>query len=477
MKKNKLFLLAVFLPLLSHAQPLGFDGCMAHYASGASGWCQISDDVFENVRLSDAEANAFGVKGNVGSRAVMIAWNGGAFDPDTLTMYFHGGGHNDYYGNEWYTYDIQAGAFSRLNDPSPLTHYYYEADRDRYCRVPDPALFPMSAHTYDGVQFFQETGTIFIVNQGASQFCSSTPPEELVEVDSSVMRNFYEFNPSPMETRNGIPPLSYRNHGRHVGGYPRSTVGASGLVLGSNRELFEYTLIDNQLVQGERIHGRTTAGQGFAESINGVVVTYLNAGYLWTIDDNGSVNHIRSNKAPNHGGMACGVTECLFWQGATNVTLWSPENPTEWVEIAYENGPTDGDSRVYSKWQYIPSHDVYVGVSNRHQPVWLYKVPGSDPVDPPIDPVDPPVDPVDPPADPGFSEWMVDPDWSTFTVHPPLPGLQDEIITVDGNGVRFTLQIDKDIENNVYIIRAVGQTPLASITPEEWSAILSGFNQ
>lgn len=354
----------------------GFADCIASYAEGMSGWCKVSDDVFDNVRLSDAEADSLGVKGSTGSKAVMVAWNGAALDPDNLTMYFFGGGHNDYYGNEWYAYDIKAGKFERLNDPSPLDHYYFSTNLNQYCRIPDPAV-PASAHTYDGLGFNVPTGTIIMVNQGYSQLCGARPATG-TEVNGTQIANIYEFNPSKTEVRNGLQPLTYRNHGRHNYQYPRSVIKDGEIMLGGNLQMFRHAFVDGLLTQQDYVFRNPPAGDGVADKLAGTSerVTYMNAGYMWGFwrSELGWPNYIRNTRIPNSGGMACGDGECLFWSGESNVTVWNPSAPNTYTDVKHTIGPTGGDSRVYSKLQYIPDYDVYIGVSNVNQPVWLYKV-------------------------------------------------------------------------------------------------------
>lgn len=472
----------------------GFDACLAHYAEGNDGWCKLSDDVFNNVRLTDAEANSFGVKGSIGSRAVMIAWNGAALDPDRLIMYFFGGGHNDYYGNEWYAYDIRAGKFERLNDPSPLTHYYFVEGNNYYCRIPDPEVAPNSTHTYDGVQFNPETGTIFLVGSGNSAYCGGQPATgALVERNSG--RAIYEFNPSKTEVRNGLDPLTYRKSLSHGYTYPRSAFIDGTMIFGSNTVLYEYPLVNGVLTEGARYFGNAPAGQGFADSIDGGVAIYMSAGYFWTGEDGEFTRHRSGTWIPYSGGMACGIGECLFWAGEKVVTVWDKDDPATHREIDHDTGPEGGDKRVYSKIQYIPAYNLYVGVSNVNQPVYLYKVDGAeipDPIpgpDPDPDPVpdqtpepeptpdpEPAPDPTpDPAPEPGFSDWMVDPEWSTLTEHPPIPGLQDEIITVRAGSTLFIVEIDKDAENNVFVVRAVGRARVTQLTDEQSAAIKSVF--
>jgi hypothetical protein len=42
-------------------------------------------------------------------------------------------------------------------------------------------------------------------------------------------------------------------------------------------------------------------------------------------------------------------------------------------------GPPSGDKRVYSKWQYVAAHDVFVGISSHTTGVWVYKHPTAMP--------------------------------------------------------------------------------------------------
>ena len=109
----------------------------------------------------------------VGPRAVLHAWNGAAFDEESLFFYFMGGGHADYGGNEVYEFDLKTGRWARLTDPSPLSFLYRTRKKTqtkaaRYCWAPDMRRVPGAAHTYDGLQFSRKTRTIFLVMMGAA---------------------------------------------------------------------------------------------------------------------------------------------------------------------------------------------------------------------------------------------------------------------------------------------------------------------
>ncbi len=360
-------------PIDRDQPPIGsFDDCLDYYAAGNGGWCQVSTKTFNDVRLTNEEASAFGVKGSIGSKAVMIAWTGGAIDRENLKMYFHGGGHNDYYGNEVYEFDIRSGQWTRLTDPSPLTHYYFEEIHNRYCYIPDPDKYPVSAHTYDGLVFHPERKTLIVVNQARSAICYSNPVGGIA-LDAIPEKQFFEFNPSAIETRVGLDPLQWRSLGTHNFPYPRTTFANGQLYLGSNTEIYKYDIVDNTAVQVDMAAGNERAGNGHLDKFGNLLFTYMQSGFAWQFDGEGYRERVLDGyqKIPNSGGMACTDSYCLFWSGEQNVTKYQDG---KFEEIVEQQGPTGGDSRVYSKFQYIPQYEVFIGVSNVDQPVWVYKL-------------------------------------------------------------------------------------------------------
>ncbi|HZF26871.1 MAG TPA: hypothetical protein VEZ88_11470 [Steroidobacteraceae bacterium] len=73
---------------------------------------------------------------------IMAAWSGGAFDTKRSRLLVWGGGHSDYAGNELYAFDVAAGQWSRLSNPSssPVSvHTYdqleYAPDQDRFVGI------------------------------------------------------------------------------------------------------------------------------------------------------------------------------------------------------------------------------------------------------------------------------------------------------------------------------------------------------
>lgn len=70
----------------------------------------------------DVWAENIGQYGNTGPASVLITWCGAAyarhFGPSGSMIHW-GGGHQDYYGNEVYSFDLNTLTWERLTDPSP----------------------------------------------------------------------------------------------------------------------------------------------------------------------------------------------------------------------------------------------------------------------------------------------------------------------------------------------------------------------
>src|SRR5687767_9376378 len=58
------------------------------------------------------------IRGVEGLAGLMTAWNGGAYDGLRNRLLVFGGGHNDYYGNEIYAFNLNSMAWERVTNPT-----------------------------------------------------------------------------------------------------------------------------------------------------------------------------------------------------------------------------------------------------------------------------------------------------------------------------------------------------------------------
>ncbi len=98
---------------------------------------QVASDMFYDGKSTCCSFNIF-------------AYSGAVKDDQRGLVYFWGGGHADYYGNEVYTFDLKSLTWKRLTDPSPKSFDECTSNINLH-RLSDGQ--PKSRHTYDQMVF------------------------------------------------------------------------------------------------------------------------------------------------------------------------------------------------------------------------------------------------------------------------------------------------------------------------------------
>jgi hypothetical protein len=106
----------------------------------ANTWVQIPNTHLNSVAPSGWSAN------------VIDAWGGAALDTKRNRLIVWGGGHNDYYGNELYVYEIDNERWVRLTNPT--TNY-------ATCSDNNSDGTPVSRHTYGGLAYIESADRFF----------------------------------------------------------------------------------------------------------------------------------------------------------------------------------------------------------------------------------------------------------------------------------------------------------------------------
>jgi hypothetical protein len=108
----------------------------------AGHWLEVPDSHLRDVAASPDEFPWVGQ--GEGISGIVNDWCSGAYDTTRDRLYIGPcGGHNGYYGNEVYAFDVEALAWMRLNDPRPIVT----------TECPEPSMFPCALHTYDGLEY------------------------------------------------------------------------------------------------------------------------------------------------------------------------------------------------------------------------------------------------------------------------------------------------------------------------------------
>jgi hypothetical protein len=126
----------------------------------SAGWHQIPGTALRPL-CPTVEA----IQGTSGCRALIEAWNGGVADTKRNRLILWGGGHTDYYGNEVYALDLQAGAMVRLTEPSPVTNV-------NECPEAYVDGNPSSRHTYGALAYVPSEDSMFAFG-GSKSNCGS----------------------------------------------------------------------------------------------------------------------------------------------------------------------------------------------------------------------------------------------------------------------------------------------------------------
>ena len=345
----------------------GLAVCLNYYKTNA-GWCPIGTDVLSNHFLSRAELGD--IHGRTGPRTITVAWGGAAVDTAGMRMYLHNAGHTDYLGTEFYEVDLHTGQMARLTTPAPLG--FQILINSWYSAMPDPRKYPTGSHTYDGLLFVPDTGTILIVNSGRTSgwpVKAAQPYSNRMLLDASELGGIFEFNPSHTEVRNALQPLDIRKVSSVLLSYPRTAYKDGMIYLGSKTRIYTAALSEGGLILNNEIMRTPSAGSGTLTVQGNALISHTTSGhvYKWV---NGTRTRVVQKAVVGRSSIACSLNECIAWAGGKEVSVF---DGAQWTLRNYSSGPENGDSDVYSKFEYLPQYDIYVGVSAHNQPLWAYK--------------------------------------------------------------------------------------------------------
>ncbi len=79
---------------------------------------------------------------------IMDGWSGGTYDTIQNRLLIWGGGHQSYYGNDMYAFDLDTLTWSQLMEPSNYSATTAHEDAGQY-----PDGRPVSRHTYNSLVF------------------------------------------------------------------------------------------------------------------------------------------------------------------------------------------------------------------------------------------------------------------------------------------------------------------------------------
>ena len=343
-----------------------------------------------------------GVKRLGQQRSVLIAWNSAAYDEEGQRLFFHGGGHGDYGGNEVYQFDLKTLEWTRLSEPAPLNvqpepeahpYRWWPADEDGD-GLPDT---PNSAHTYDGLIWNPHTETIWLTNQNTAFPENKSPETNLI----------WEFDPATAEWQ---AHAATENHSYGTIGYLADTKQILGIThfrtTGNRAYLYDADGTEHAL---GKIHGDTivgNVGNMFRNPITGEIFeAHVQGIFKLDVSSNGvtatqvakfpSADELQFRTQFRQAGYAFNPADEKFyiWNGTPEVIIWDPDTrefEVIWNDASRGHAPdsnSTGVGRILDKWVYLDDAKVFIGIAGPNElprfdgGFWLYKPSGQNPDD------------------------------------------------------------------------------------------------
>lgn len=294
--------------------------------------------------------------GKSGSKAVVSAWSGWAWDGNC--GYIHNGGHADYGGNEVYRFCFGDG-WKRVID----TYILPERTPENACPQPTADEHgPRSSHTYDQIIWSPKTQSVFYFNNRG--YCKNRqgggiPPGSMV----------WEFKKNAWNRR--------RDLDFNITGTPRTALDANNnivIVLGDGLRVLDPEAGKYLLTRGGR--NRKFGSMIYVPELK-KYFAHNNGGLLSLDDQTFAVRREVKKTKPNVStGMAwhSPSKQLVFWDGGRGIRLYDPDSQI-WTSVQSADGAAPAGKRPLSKWVYVPAYDVFVGLSRHDDGIWLYRLP------------------------------------------------------------------------------------------------------
>jgi hypothetical protein len=334
-----------------------------------NGWHAIPST---RLRPLCAGENGFGsILGAWGCDGITGAWSGGAFDSARNRMIIWGGGHNDYYGNEIYAFNLNTQTVERLNDPG--------LPGATSCT---PAIAggaqPNSRHTYDGIEYIASVDKLFAF--GGSLACASG------EFGSDTWT--FDFKTKRWQRMNPTGPIPSGDAGMMTAYDP-----VSGLIyLHDRRYLYSYDVANDRYT---RLGSESVSlGYHLAATLDPkrrqfVIVGYDSAsggGRVHTYSIAAGSTYRMTSVSTTGGGPVVGAEypgleydpvsdRIVAWTGESRNNVYSLNlDSRQWTATALSGSPNPLANGVHSRFRYSPTSGVFVSVNDVDDNIYILRL-------------------------------------------------------------------------------------------------------
>ena len=348
----------------------------------SAGWHEIA-----NTKLEDVCARTHGfpeIGGNGAGCSGVFAWSGGVFDTKRNRLIVWGGGHNDYYGNEIYAFDLDDQTLQRITDPG------LPAGSSSTCQEAIAnGTQPNSRHTYDSIAYMENLDRMFVFNGGLA--CANGGRSHATWMFDFTTKTWQRINAT------GDIPLAGTSNCCMVSAYNPDT---GKVFLHDTTYLYVYDHATSSYQRlTDYIWPSTTYHMTAIIDPRRQRFYIFGGGEQWVYDIGPGSSYTRQQAATTGGsaiinspypGLAYDTVRdrIVAWNGGN--TVYSLDLDTRvWTATTHANGPGSANSSgTFKRWGYSPAYDAFALVNTSNQNAYIWRLTEGDDTPPPPD--DPP---------------------------------------------------------------------------------------
>lgn len=347
----------------------------------ANPWCRLPGDPSasfitrgEALEISRGdEAASKRLWGWGGPKETFFAWGSAATDGER--MYFFGGGHHHYRGNDIKVYDFETLSWSRLYDPAYVTTRTVGNSKRRYI----PEVGPRATHIYDGLVYSREMNALFM--WGLHNLYGWRFSFDVWQETQDPWQAWSRFS---LPTVGGKTPSFFRaavlSNGNILLHASRYAKGRGDMFVFDPKKRAYRHVSGQQFVEsaltavGDRAYGRSVR-DGRIDVYDSDGQRTATIAFPSGFSGNGMAHHP-------------GRDLLVLWDGRAD-TLVYDLRAKRWQQVGTlaENVPQGARRGPYGRWQYLPEHDVFVGLGKTPDgghAMWAYRLPEPLPEEHPL---------------------------------------------------------------------------------------------
>ena len=328
------------------------------------GWTAVP-----NTNLASACPSVPKIQGVEGCKAVIADWGSALDDTRRNRLLLWGGGHNGYFGNEWYALDLGTMKMARLTEPSSG-----DAIADlKECPEEYADGKPNARHTYNGLQYLPKQDLYFLFGAGVSPCGSFSNTVWTFDPSSMIWtRKRPKVHPSP--ALNGSVPMTAVDPNTGTIYEVEVNVGL----------FWQYDAVADSWKELGEVSA--CAKLNMTASIDPSQRVYYCIG-------SGNFNRIGlggSHSAKSLAGAGCGdlisasapgfdydlvENRMVGWAGGNSVYLYDAKADSCGTQ-SFAGGPgKEQPAGTYGRFRYFPSLDAFVLVNDWKQNAYILKLP------------------------------------------------------------------------------------------------------